>query len=526
MTRQDSSASVVNDAGLEVHEQFDVVAPREHPALARWREWRREQGRPFRPNFKMYVGHTSPAATGERVKLLQSLGAESILLAWDLPSQLGLDPDHRLARSQVGRAGVSCSSLDDMREICAEVDLTALVSFGMLANSVGPIGLGMVLEVLEEAGAAGTGITLQNDPLKEFTARGTDIFTPAASLRLACDVVEYAVQHDIPGQAMTVCSNHYDVAGAGPVLALAFALANGLAYLDELVARGVDPTRAAEKISFFVNERSDFFVTAALFRTTRVLWADLTAARYGVEPDGQPLHVMGYAHGLETAAEPLVNVARVAVSVTAATLGGADTLCVAAYDEALRIPSADAAALALRTLQVASLEHGVSDSVDPLAGSYKFEALCRTIEHDVREELARIEDRGGAVVCIDNDYVLSRMADQQEHRPLQLSSGDRPWVGVNVHQAPAVAGLFAGASGTDFGVAETEHELIERVRARKATASGEVEASLTSLTADLAAGANSVDATRRALRAGATVEQITDAMRHGLGLVPATNRAG
>ena len=518
------STSVVNDAGLPVHDQFEQLAATEHPALVRWREWRREQGRPFRPNFKMYVGHTSPAATGERVKLLQSLGVESVLLAWDLPSQLGMDPDHRLARSQVGRAGVSCSSLDDLREICADLDLDALVSFGMLANSVGPIGLGLVLEVLKEAGASGTAITLQNDPLKEFTARGTDIFTPAASLRLACDVVEYAVEHDIPGQAMTVCSNHYDVAGAGPVLALAFALANGLAYLDELVARGVDATRAAEKISFFVNERSDFFVTAALFRTTRVLWADLIATRYGVDPGGKPLHVMGYAHGLETSAEPLVNVARVAVSITAATLGGADTLCVAAYDEALRIPSADAAALALRTLQVASLEHGVSDSVDPLAGSYKFEALCRTIEHDVREELARIDERGGAVACIDNDYVLSRMADWQEHRPHQLASGDRPWVGVNVYQAPTTAGLFTGSSGTDFGILETEQRLIERVRARKATSSAEVTASLSALTTDLEAGANSVDATRRALRAGATVEQITDAMRAGLGLVPVTTK--
>jgi methylmalonyl-CoA mutase N-terminal domain/subunit len=505
-----------NDAGIPVRDLYQPVPPREHPALAHWREERLARGWPYRPDWKMYVGHGSPEFTARRLAVLQRLGVESLLLAWDLPSQLGLDPDHRLSRSQVGRAGVSCASLDDMRSIWSEVDLSRLNSLGLLANSVGPYGYALALEVLEERGATATPIMMQNDPLKEFTARGTDIFAPAEALRLACDVVEYAVEHEIPGHAMTVSSNHFDVAGAGPVLALAFALANGVAYLDELVGRGLEPAAAADKIALFVNERSDFLLTAALFRAARVLWADILRERYDIPFTQPPVHIMGYAHGLEHPAEPLVNVARVAVSVTAASLGGADTLCAAGYDEALRIPSEDAAALALRTIQVASLEHGVADSVDALAGGYKFEALGRDIEDRVRAEMRRVEEQGGAVACIANDYMVNRTLEWQGHRPHALESGERPWLGVNVHVSPEDRHLFSGASAPDEAGGETEALLVRRVQDRKGRPSAGLRDALEQLTRDIAAGHNSVPATRTALRHGATVEQVTDATRLGL----------
>lgn len=511
-----TTGRTTNDAGLPIRDHYPPTPAREHPALARWRDDRLARGWPYRPDWKIYVGHGSPEYTARRLGLLQRLGVDSLLLAWDLPSQLGFDPDHRLARSQVGRAGVSCASLDDMRAIWSEVDLTRLASLGLLANSVGPYGYSLALEVLEESGATGTPIFMQNDPLKEFTARGTDLFTPGEALRLACDVVEHAVEHDVPGHAITVSSNHFDVAGAGPVLAVAFALSNGIAYMDELVGRGLDAAATAQKIALFINERSDFMLTAALFRATRVLWADILADRYGVPYTAPPVHVMGYAHGLEHPAEPLVNVARVAVSVTAASLGGADALCAAAYDEALRIPSEDAAALALRTIQVASLEHGVADSVDALAGSYKFESLGHDIERCVRDEMQIVDDHGGAVACIDNDYLVNRMLEWQGHRPSVLESGERPWVGVNVHASHEDRHLFKGASAPDVAAAETEALLIDRVQSRKAHESPALRDSLSRLTADVAGGQNSVPATRAALREGATVEQVTDATRLGL----------
>ncbi len=523
MTEQLTSRTTgSNDARLQVLDLYGPTRASEHPALAHWRRVRAETGPPYRPDWKMYVGHGSPEFTAERLALLQRLGADSVLLAWDLPSQLGLDPDDRLARSQVGRAGVSCASLDDMRKTCSEIDLQRLSSLGLLANSVGWYGFGLALEVLAESDASATPVFLQNDPLKEFTARGTDILRPHEALRLACDVLEYAVDHDVPGHAITVCSNHFDVAGAGPVLALAFALANGVAYMDEVVGRGVDPAAAAEKIALFVNERSDFLVTAALFRATRVLWADILHERYGLSYTRPPVHIMGYSHGLETPLEPLVNVARVAVSVSAASLGGADSLCAAAYDEALRIPSEDAAALALRTIQVASVEHGVSDSVDPLAGSYKLESLGQAIEAEVKDELQRVAEQGGAVACIDNDYIVGRIAERQGHRTEMLDSGQRPWVGVNSYASPDSRHLFTGSSAPDVSFAETERMLIHRIVEHKSTK--HPARALDDLATEVAHNRNCITATRRALREGATVQQITEATVRGL--ASAAERAG
>lgn len=508
--------SDVNDAALAIGDLYLRPGVAVHPALHRWHEARRAQGRPFRPEYKMYTGHGSPEMTADRLHLLQALGAESLLLAWDLPSQLGLDPDHRLARSQVGRAGVSCDSLDDMRVICSRIDLKALRSFGTLANSLGPVGFALVLEVLREAGAESTAVYMQNDPLKEFTARGTEIFDPVNALRLACDVAEYAVRTGVPGHAITVCSNHYDIAGAGPVVGLGLALANGVAYVDDLVARGLDPAEAVATISLFVNERSDFFVTAALFRSTRVLWSDLLAERYGLDPSTlEPLHLMGYAHGLEAPEEPLVNVARVAVSVAAATMGGADTLCAAAYDEALRIPSDDAAALALRTIQVASSEHGVGDTIDPLSGGTKFESICDEVVTRARREYDEIESRGGAVACIENGYALSRLVEGQQHRHDQLRSGKRLWVGVNRYARPELRHLFAGQSQGDNRLREAEAELAERARVRKAAHRASTDLPLLEVEKVAQSSENIVEPVIAALRAGATTEQVMTATRRG-----------
>ena len=510
------SRTHVNDAAIEISDLYVGAGASEHPALRRWREARLARGGPFRPDFKMYTGHGSPQMTADRLHLLQTLGVESILLAWDLPSQLGLDPDHRLARSQVGRAGVSCSSLDDMRTICSQIDLKQLRSLGTLANSLGPIGFAFVIEALREAGAESTAIYMQNDPLKEFTARGTEIFDPVNALRLACDVAEYAVRHEIPGHAITVCSNHYDIAGAGPVIGLALALANGIAYMDDLVARGLDPGAAAKTISLFVNERSDFFITAALFRSTRVLWSDLLAECYGLDPaQSDPLHLMGYAHGLEAPEEPLVNVARVAVSVAAATFGGADTLCAAAYDEALRVPSDDAAALALRTIQVASSEHGVSDTLDPLSGGFKYESLCDEIVTEARREFDEIQSRGGAITCIENGYALSLLSAGQQHRHEQLKSGNRLWVGVNQYSSPDQRHLFSGQSQGDTRLREAEVELANAARERKRTNQVATEVPLREVEKLAENGENMVESVIVALRAGATTEQVMSATRRG-----------
>ncbi|MGH9919048.1 MAG: methylmalonyl-CoA mutase family protein, partial [Nitrososphaerales archaeon] len=312
-------------------------------------------------------------------------------------------------------------------------------------------------------------------------------------------------------------SNHYDIAGAGPIVGLGLALANGVAYMDNLVSRGLSPTDAARVLSFFVNERSDFFITAALFRSTRVLWSDILAERYGLDHQTlEPLHLMGYAHGLEGPEEPLVNVARVAVSVTAATFGGADTLCAAAYDEALRIPSDDAAALALRTIQVASSEHGVSDTIDPLGGSAKFESLCDEIIAGARLQYEETQSRGGALECIENGFAISCLTEGQRHRHHQLTSGGRMWVGVNHYIDAEHRYLFGGGSQGDIRLRETEGDLAERARQRKQENRDEVAAPLLEVEVATRSGENVMESVIRAARAGATTEQMVAATRRGL----------
>lgn len=403
-----------------------------------------------------------------------------------------------------------------MRTICSKVDVAALKSFGTLANSLGPVGLAYAIEVLREREAGDTAICMQNDPLKEFTARGTEIFTPLQAIRLACDAAEYAIAEHIPGHAITVCSNHYDIAGAGPVVALGLALANGVAYADDLVGRGHAPADVVRTMSFFVNERSDFFVTAALFRSTRVLWADVLAERYGLDPrDVEPLNLMGYAHGLEAPEEPLVNVARVAVSVAAATLGGADTLCAAAYDEALRIPSDDAAALALRTIQVASSEHGIAETVDPLGGGPKFESLCDQIVTRARETYDEVQSRGGAVACIDSGFALSCLDEAQRHRHDQLKSGDRLWVGVNRYASPHLRPLFEGQSDGNPRLRDVELELAERSRTRKEQYCDAASVPLLAVEKVAESHENLMEPVIAAVRAGATTEQVVGAVRRG-----------
>jgi methylmalonyl-CoA mutase N-terminal domain/subunit len=467
----------------------------------------------------VYSGLGTPSMTAERLSVLQQLGAESFLLAADLPSQLGYDPDHELAFAQVGRAGVSCTTLDDFAAICAPLDLGAADSVGMLANSVGHIGLAMVASVLRDRGARDVRLVMQNDPLKEFTARGTEIHTPEQAVRIACDCVAYAVDEDLPGVAITVCSNHYDVAGAGPVLAVALAFANALVYIDELVRRGYRVTDVLGKVMFFLNERSDLFVGTSLFRTARVVWAELLRSRYGVPVEEQPvMTIMGYAHGLESADEPLVNIPRVTLSVLGAVTGGVDYLCATGYDEALRIPSVDSAALALRTMQVVGHEHGAAASVDPLAGSAKVAALDEELRVRTEEEVLRVEDQGGALEALRNGWIRQRIDEGRGTRQRQLEDGERDMVGANVLADPRHRHLFAGRSTGEVDFAAVEKEARERLAAHRESRDAEALSAALLDVEDAAAGtANLLPPTIGALRAGATAQEIVTATRAGFG---------
>ncbi|GII64681.1 methylmalonyl-CoA mutase [Sphaerisporangium krabiense] len=486
-------------------------------ALEQWAGGLATSPGPYRPRFMVYSGLGTPDMTARRLAILQELGAESFLLAADLPSQLGFDPDHELAHAQVGRAGVSCTTLADFAEICSELDLTRVDSVGLLANSIGHIGLGMVHCVLADAGADQVRLVMQNDPLKEFTARGTEIFTPEQAVRIACDCVAFAIDNRLPGAALTVCSNHLDVAGAGPVVATAMAFANAQVYLDELVARGYAVRDALGHMMFFLNERSDLYVSAALFRTARTVWAELVEQRYGLPVGDQPvMTVMGYAHGLESADEPLVNVPRITLSVLGSMLGGVDYLCASAYDEALRIPSADAAALALRTMEVVAYEHGAMASVDPLAGSHKLAELDERVAAGIKAELERIDEHGGGLAALHDGYISARIDELRGTRQRQLADGERVMVGANLLRSPHGPKLFSGHSTGEVDFAQVEKTARDRVVAHRRDRDQQaVVSALDGVRAAAATTANLVPPTVAALRAGATGQEIIEATSRG-----------
>ncbi|NLU73407.1 hypothetical protein HCC61_12090 [Streptomyces sp. HNM0575] len=506
-----------NDAEVPIKRSYASYSSPGQASLRAWAEHHGERPGPYRPRFMVYSGLGSPRMTADRLGLLQQLGAESFLLAADLPSQLGYDADHELAFAQVGRAGVSCSTLEDFASICSGLDLDAADSLGMLANSIGHIGLAMVVSVLRDRSASDVRLVMQNDPLKEFTARGTEIHEPEQAVRIACDCVAYAIDEDLPGAAITVCSNHYDVAGAGPVLGVALAFANALVYVDELVARGYAATDVLGKMMFFLNERSDLFVGASLFRTARVLWGQIVEERYGLPVADQPvMTIMGYSHGLESADEPLVNIPRVTLSVLSSMLGGVDYLCATGYDEALRIPSADSAALALRTMQVVAFEHGAMTSLDPLAGSLKTVDVDAYLIGQVEHEMARIADNGGALEALRNGYITRRIDENRGTRQRQLEDGERHMVGSSIFQSPENRDLFAGRSAGEIGFADVEQDARDRLKRHKEARDGEAVHSALARVQDAAAGtANLVPVTVLALRAGATTQEIVAATRAG-----------
>jgi len=506
-----------NDGRVPVLASYPGAQTDQHPALSAWSDQRMTEPGPYRPRFMVYSGLGSPQLTAERLGVLQEVGAESFLLAADLPSQLGFDPDHELAHAQVGRAGVSCATLDDFATICGRLDLSAADSLGMLQNSLGHVALGMVHSVLADRDARGVRLVMQNDPLKEFTARGTEIHTPEQALRIACDCVAFAIEEDIPGAALTVCSNHYDVAGAGPLLAMALALGNAMAYMDELVARGYAAEAAAAKLMFFFNERSDLFVEASVFRMARVLWSEILRDRYDVPLERQPVAVlMGYAHGLESADEPLVNLPRVTLSVLASMMGGVDYLCATGYDEALRIPSVDSAALAVRTMQVVGYEHGACLTLDPLAGSERLRHVDEYVLDEVRQELGRLEDAGGALEAIQNGYVMARLDQNRGARQEQLTRRERLMVGHTVHAAPGRAGYFAGSSAGEVDFEEVERDAVARVCEHKRCRDEPAVHRTLDSVRDCAAGTgNLVPVAIQALRAGGTSAEIVAATRAG-----------
>jgi methylmalonyl-CoA mutase N-terminal domain/subunit len=428
-----------------------------------------------------------------------------------------------MSTAEVGQVGVAIDTLADIELLFKDIPADSLKRIGTLGNSIGPIVLALYAALGEKQGIPWSRYTvnLQNDPLKEYIARGTQILPPDPAARLAADAVAWCVGNAAHWSPMTVCVNHINSGGAGSSMGTAIALANARHYLDLLLARGHTIDEVAPLLHMFPDERHDFFVSIANLRALRRIWARLMKETYGAtRPEAMACRTTVYGHGMEALAEPLNNITRTAFGTLAYVLGGASYVYLAGYDEAVSTPNEDSARVALRTLQILAHEHGFADTIDPLGGSYFIETLTAQVEKQILDGMARIERAGGALAVIDTGLGRQIMTQGAVRRQRAIDSGERPWVTVNLWpQKPNVPNTaFRGDPQA------TERQLARLAKVKAGRSQSDVVAGLAEVDRACADGANTVPSVLKAVRAYATVGEIVEIWRKRFGVfTPSTD---
>ncbi|MCY4628470.1 MAG: methylmalonyl-CoA mutase family protein [Acidobacteria bacterium] len=463
--------------------------------------------------MRQYAGYATAAESNRRYRRLLESGQTGLSVAFDLPTQIGYDSDHPLAAGEVGRVGVAIDSLEDMETLFRGISLDS-VSTSMTINATAPILVALYVTAAERQGVAPERIagTVQNDILKEYAARGTWIYPPEPSMRLATDLIEWC-RRELPRfQPVSVSGYHMREAGCTAAQEVGFTLANGLAYVEWTVERGLSVDEVAARVSFFFNAHRDFLEEVAKFRAARRLWAKLLQDRFGSEsPRARMLRFHTQTAGSTlTALEPQVNVVRTTLEALAAVLGGTQSLHTNALDEALGLPTEETADLALRTQQVIAFESGVAATVDPLGGSWAIEALTDQIEAEALEWIEQVDRLGGAVPAIRAGFVRARIQEAAYAYQQDVEAGDEVVVGVNRFRREE-----GGSRVEPFELdAETETAQVERVRALRARRDpAGVEGALAEVGRVASAGGNLMPAILSAVSALATVGEISDALR-------------
>jgi len=395
-----------------------------YPSMYRGRLW----------TMRQYAGYASAEESNARYRYLLEQGQTGLSVAFDLPTQIGYDADDPIAVGEVGKVGVSISSLQDMETLFDGIPLER-VSTSMTINAPAAILLAMYIAVAKRQGAEIGKLrgTIQNDVLKEYIARGTYIFPPKPSMRLITDVFQYC-QTEIPSwNTISISGYHIREAGSTAVQEVAFTLANGIAYVQAALDTGLDVDKFARQLSFFFNAHNNFLEEIAKFRAARRLWAKIMRQRFGAEnPRSWMLRFHTQTAGSTlTAQQPQNNVVRVALQALAAVLGGTQSLHTNSMDEALCLPTEQSVQVALRTQQIIAHESGVADSVDPLAGSYLVEHLTDEIEARASEYIEQIDDMGGALAAIEHGFIQSEIQDAAYRAQQAVERGEQIVVGVN-----------------------------------------------------------------------------------------------
>jgi methylmalonyl-CoA mutase, N-terminal domain len=462
--------------------------------------------------MRQYAGFGTAAESNHRYRYLLDRGVTGLSVAFDLPTQMGYDSDHPLASGEVGRVGVAIDSLEDMVALFDGIPLER-VSTSMTINATAIILLALYVAVARRAGVDPTRLsgTVQNDILKEYVARGTHIYPPRASLRIVTDIFAYCDRALPQWNSISISGYHIREAGSTAVQELAFTMANGIAYVEAAQRAGLDVDRFGQRLSFFFNAHNDFCEEIAKFRAARRLWARLMRDRFGAtHPRAQQLRFHTQTAGSTlTAQQPDNNIVRVALQAMAAVLGGTQSLHCNGRDEALALPTEEAAGIALRTQQVIAAETGVANTVDPVGGAWHIEALTNALEREARDILDRIEAAGGTLAAIEQGLIQREIQESAFRAQQAIDRGEAVVVGVNRFASddpPRIELLRIDA--------EVERRQIERVRELRGRRDAAAHrAALADVRTAAAGNDNLVPPIIAAVEALATVGEIADAMR-------------
>jgi methylmalonyl-CoA mutase, N-terminal domain len=389
------------------------------------------RGKPW--TMRQYAGFSTAEESNKRYHYLLGQGTMGLSVAFDLPTQIGYDSDHELAEGEVGKVGVAIDSLKDIEILFDGIKL-ADITTSMTINATAPILLAMYIALAKKQGADLKQLsgTVQNDILKEYAARGTYIYPPGPSMRLITDVFEYCSKEVPKWNTISISGYHIREAGSTAVQELAFTLANGKTYLKAALDKGLDINVFAKRLSFFFNCHNNFFEEIAKFRAARRMWAHITKELGATDPGAQKLRFHTQTGGSTlTAQQPMNNIVRVSNQALAAVLGGTQSLHTNGYDEAISLPTETAAKIALRTQQIIAFESGVTDTVDPLAGSYFIESLTDEMEKAAQLYIDKIDAMGGSVKAIEQDYIQQEIAASAYQYQRDIETGEKILVGVN-----------------------------------------------------------------------------------------------
>ncbi|HEY8075314.1 MAG TPA: methylmalonyl-CoA mutase family protein [Labilithrix sp.] len=461
--------------------------------------------------MRQYAGFGTAAESNERYHYLLKQGQTGLSVAFDLPTQMGRDSDDPRALGEVGRVGVAIDSIEDMRTLLHGLPLDK-ISTSMTINATASILLCLYIAVAEEQGVPRAAIrgTIQNDILKEYMARGTYIYPPRPSLRLITDIFAYCGKEVPKWNTISISGYHIREAGCDATQEVAFTLADGIAYVKAAIDAGLDVDAFGEQLSFFFNVHNNLVEEIAKFRAARRMWSTIMKERFGAKTDrARALRFHTQTAGVTlTAQQPLVNIVRVTVQALAAVLGGCQSLHTNSYDEALGLPTSDAATIALRTQQVLANESGIADFVDAFGGAYAVESLTDRIEADANGYLKRIDELGGMVSAIEQGYPQREIQNSAYQHQLEVEKRERLVVGVNeyVQDAPPVPVMTIDP--------KIERDQIERVRAVRAKrdASKHAEA-LARIDAAARTSDNLLPLVLDAVKASATVGEIAGVLR-------------